>query len=101
MALVDHGRVSILIVKRAASDSVIVHFRVGPPSDYAAERTVDEAAAELLNQLRNSSSTLFSGNVTVTTDPTWGLSGEGGVPREYSPFLPHQVSVCEILARVL
>lgn len=52
---------------------------------------MDEAAAELLTQIHNTSSALFAGNVTVTVDPTWGLSGEGGVPREYSPHLPHQV----------
>lgn len=52
---------------------------------------MDEAAAELLAQISNTSSALFAGNVTVAVDPTWGLSGDGGVPREYSPYLPHQV----------
>lgn len=63
----------------------------GEPSDYAAEVTVDQAAADLLVQIQNTSSPLFAGNVTVAVDPTWGLSGDGGVPREYSPHLPHQV----------
>lgn len=65
----------------------------GEPQDYAAEITVDEAAGELLVQIRNASSALFAGDVTVAVDPTWGLSGEGGVPREHSPHLPHQVGV--------
>lgn len=92
--LLDPERVSVLFVKRVAADAVLVHFRVEAPSDYAAEITVDEAAAELLDQLGNSSSVLFSGNVTFSVDPTWGLSGDGGVAREYSPYLPYQVCVC-------
>ncbi|CAM9699013.1 unnamed protein product, partial [Laminaria digitata] len=91
LVLLDPGRVSVLFVKRAAADAVLVHFRVGQPSDYAAEVTVDEAAAELLSQLQNASSALFAGNVTYSTDPMWGLSGDGGVAQEYSPHLPHQV----------
>lgn len=87
----DPGRVSVLFVKRAAADAVLVHFRVGQPSDYAAEMTVDEAAAELLSQLQNASSALFAGNVTYSADSMWGLSGDGGVAREYSSHLPHQV----------
>lgn len=57
---------------------------------------MDEAAAELLAQLRNTSSALFAGNVTVAVDPTWGLSGDGGVVREYSPYLPHQVRATHV-----
>ncbi|CAM9974604.1 unnamed protein product, partial [Hapterophycus canaliculatus] len=85
----DPGRVRVLFVKRAAADAVLVHFRIGEPSDFATEVTVDEAAADLLVQIQNTSSPLFAGNVTVAVDPTWGLSGDGGVPREYSPHLPH------------
>eukprot|EP00903_Cladosiphon_okamuranus_P013614 g12679.t1 len=91
LELLDPERVRVLFVKRAAADAVLVHFRIGEPQNYATEITVDEAAAELLVQIRNTSSALFAGNVTVAVDPTWGLSGEEGVPREYSPHLPHQV----------
>lgn len=84
-------RVSVLFVIRASIDAVLVHFRIGAPFDYASEITVDEAAAKLLNQLHNTSSALFMGNVTVTVDQMWGLSGEGGVVREYSPYLPYEV----------
>lgn len=91
LALLDSDRVSVLFVKRAALDAVLVHFRVAAPSDYATEMTVDEVTTEILSQLRNRSSPLFAGNVTVSVDPTWGLSGEGGVEREYSHYLHHQV----------
>lgn len=93
LAPLDPERVGVLFVKRAAADAVLVQFRLGEPSDYATEMTVDEAVAELLGQIRNSSSALFAGNVTVSVDPTWGLSGEGGVMREYSPHLPHDVGI--------
>lgn len=89
--LSDPDRLSMLFVKRAAADAVLVHFRIGAPSNYSVEMTVDQAAERLLTQLGNYSSPLFSGNVTVTVDPTWGLSGEGSVTRESSPYLPHQV----------
>lgn len=100
LALLDPARVSVLFVKRAAADAVLVHFRVGQPSDYAAEMTVDDAAAELLSQLQNTSSALFFGNVTYSADPMWGLSGDGGVAREYSPHLPHQVRFWRVLVRM-
>ncbi len=77
------------------------HLAPGEPSDYANEITVDEAVAELLVQIRNTSSALFAGNVTVAVDPAWGLSGDGGVPREYSPHLSHQVCGAGLLLSCL
>lgn len=97
LELLDPERVRVLFVKKVAADAVLVYFRLGEPSDYATEVTVDDAAADLLSQLGNASSALFAGNVTVTADPSWGLSGEGGVTREYSPYLPLQVCVCSAL----
>lgn len=91
IGLEDADRVQVLFVKRAAADAVLVHFRLQAPSDYSLEMTVDEAAAELLSQLVNTSAALFAGNVTVAVDTMWGLSGVGGVAREYSPYLPHEV----------
>lgn len=94
LALQDPTRVSVLFVKRVAADAVLVHFRIREPSDYAVEATVDAAVAELLSQLRDANSSLFAGNVTVAVDPSWGLSGDGSVRREYSPHLPYQVKHC-------
>lgn len=91
IGLVDPERVRVLFVKKAATDAVLVHFRLGPPSNYSAEMAVNAAAEILLSQIGNYSSALFSGNVTVSVDPAWGLSGEGGVSREKSPYLAHQV----------
>lgn len=100
MAPLDPERVEVLFVKRAAADAVLVQFRLGEPSDYATEMTVDEAVAELLDQIRNASSVLFTGNVTVSVDPTWGLSGEGGVMREYSHHLPYDVGGMWVLSEI-
>ncbi|CAM9981344.1 unnamed protein product, partial [Discosporangium mesarthrocarpum] len=81
----SEGRVSVLFVKQSALDSVLVHFRLGPPSNYSTEVGVRvRAASGLLSQLRNLTSPLYSGNVTVTVDPAWGLSGEGGIERTQS-----------------
>jgi hypothetical protein len=80
---ISTSRVATLFVKKAAPDSVLVHFRILPPrSSSPLERSILDVMQELQAQLTNASSRLFMGNVTLRTDSTWGLSQSHMVPRK-------------------
>eukprot|EP01034_Spumella_vulgaris_P021395 gene21395-27425_t len=67
-------RVQVLFVKSASLDSVLVHFRIMPPHRNSTESSVTLAIAQLAVQVTDPSSELYKGNVTIRTDPTWGVS---------------------------
>jgi len=75
-------RVQIFFVKYAGLDSVLTHFRILPARPGSSERTVLECLEELHVQVRAPyNSSLYAGNVTIRTDPTWGVSGKLGIQR--------------------
>ncbi|CAM9722307.1 unnamed protein product [Chrysoparadoxa australica] len=88
---IAQDRVQVLFVKKVLTDSVLVTFRLLPPSDYITEVHVGDALSNLTEQVTDLSSSLYQGNVTVRVDMTWGVSGQGGADIEFSPFLPMQV----------
>ena len=64
-------RVNILFVKRAAFDSVLVHFRINPPVRTSNEPNVTVALANLHLQVHDINSELYKGNVTIRVDSLW------------------------------
>ena len=86
---IERHRVEVLAVRPAAPDQVLAHFRIFPTSTGT---PVADCVSDLLQQVRDPSSTLYDGNITVRTDPSWGVSGIGGQPRKRtSDHLPYAV----------
>ena len=105
------GRVDLLFVRRAAGDAVLAHFRIIPsasacstpqlvvpgegrceyPGQQGCEPSVPCALLELREQVKDTASALYRGNVTVRTDQTWGVSGTHGTARERSSFMHYAV----------
>ncbi|KAJ1461354.1 hypothetical protein M885DRAFT_457457 [Pelagophyceae sp. CCMP2097] len=81
---VSRGRVEVLFVRPAAPDSVLAHFRIFPAAAGVAEPSVSQATGDLLNQVSDPTSSLYSGNVTVRVDSAWGVSGVAGTARAAS-----------------
>jgi hypothetical protein len=98
---ISYYRVQILFIKSSALDSVLVHFRILPPMIGAIEANVSTAIANLLTQVPDVDSPLYSGNVTIRTDPTWGVSGLLQFPRrneslftyKYYDYDPRHLSI--------
>lgn len=68
-------RVQVMFIKKASFDSVLVHFRLTPADPKAAiEPTISEALLHLVYLVSHPNSTLYNGNVTIRTDPVWGVS---------------------------
>lgn len=83
---IRRDRVEILFVRAASPDSVLTHFRIFPDDDVSSAVSV----GRLMWQVKNLSSPLYDGNVTVKTDPAWGVSGVNASPRrESSRHLPY------------
>lgn len=87
---ISYYRVQILFIKSAAEDAVLVDFRIMPPltednTTFAlAEDNVTVAVANLWMQVADQYSDLYKGNVTIRTDPTWGVS------KQYRTVRPQQ-----------
>mmetsp|Transcript_6677 Transcript_6677/g.15166 ORF Transcript_6677/g.15166 Transcript_6677/m.15166 type:complete len:1894 (+) Transcript_6677:1692-7373(+) len=85
------GQFIALFVKEADMHSVIVSFRLVPEAsmDSSGQDTawVQSKVTELLMQISDSQSLLYSGNVTFKTDPTWGVSGLSKQTRQSSKYL--------------
>eukprot|EP01038_Epipyxis_sp_PR26KG_P012059 gene12059-16136_t len=77
---ISYYRVQVLFIKTAALDAVLVHFRIQPPMT-SNEDSVEVAVANLIQQVGERNSTLYFGNVTLRTDPTWGVSQTFTSPR--------------------
>ena len=64
---ISYYRVQILFIKQASYDSVLVSFRVLPAMRTAKEDDVTYAIANLMRQVVDYGSPLYSGNVTLRT----------------------------------
>ena len=87
---IERHRVEVLAVRPAAPDQVLAHFRIFPT--WSGGTPVADCVSDLLEQVRDPTSRLYDGNVTVRVDPSWGVSGVGGTPRKRtSDHLPYAV----------
>jgi hypothetical protein len=71
---ISYYRVQILFVKKSSLDSSLIHFRILPPRQGVEEDSIKMAVANLLVQVQDYESPLYAGNVTIRTDPQWGVS---------------------------
>ena len=88
--------VAVLFVKPSGADAVLVSFRLLPPDLHlkfnAEGEDISWLGKKVMNltaQLRDFSSPLYEGDVTLRADPTWGLSGQSRTARSSSPYLPY------------
>ena len=79
---ISYYRVQILFVKKSSLDSSLIHFRLLPPMQGSSEVNVSTAIADLLLQVQDQTAPLYQGNVTIRTDPAWGVSQTLTGPRE-------------------
>ena len=87
---IERHRVEVLAVRPAAPDQVLAHFRIFPT--WSGGTPVADCVSDLLEQVRDPTSRLYDGNVTVRVDPSWGVSGVGGTPgKRTSDHLPYAV----------
>ena len=81
----------VLFIKEADRHSVIVSFRLIP--EVSMNNTgqdiawVESKVTELVSQIADSESLLYSGNVSFKIDPTWGISGKSKQTRQFSKYL--------------
>eukprot|EP00639_Heterosigma_akashiwo_P013076 CAMPEP_0206378520 /NCGR_PEP_ID=MMETSP0294-20121207/10789_1 /ASSEMBLY_ACC=CAM_ASM_000327 /TAXON_ID=39354 /ORGANISM="Heterosigma akashiwo, Strain CCMP2393" /LENGTH=377 /DNA_ID=CAMNT_0053827177 /DNA_START=255 /DNA_END=1386 /DNA_ORIENTATION=+ len=92
---VDPAQVDTVFVKAASADQVLVHFRLLPDqgnANYTFGNTTGVAALmeDLHSQVRNLSSPLYRGNVTVRADPAYpAAAGPPGLqPGGRGPLAP-------------
>ena len=85
------GQFVVLFIKEADLHSVIVSFRLIP--EVSMNNTgqdiawVESKVTELVTQIADSESLLYSGNVSFKIDPTWGISGKSKQTRQFSKYL--------------
>jgi len=85
------GQFVVLFIKEADRHSVIVSFRLIP--EVSMNNTgqdiawVESKVKELVTQIADSESLLYSGNVSFKIDPTWGISGKSKQTRQFSKYL--------------
>jgi len=85
------GQFVVLFIKKADLHSVIVSFRLIP--EVSMNNTgqdiawVESKVTELVTQIADSESLLYSGNVSFKIDPTWGISGKSKQTRQFSKYL--------------
>ena len=75
-------QVQIQFIKKAALDAVLIYFRLLPPKRDSGGRNVLTAMADLVSQVSDTTSELYAGNVTIRTDPVWGVAGKYGSMRQ-------------------
>lgn len=82
------GQFIVLFIKEADKQSVIVSFRVVPQTAmYSTGQDVvwvQSKVMELVGQMADFQSMLYSGNVTFKVDPTWGVSGQSKRLRQFT-----------------
>lgn len=88
---IARSRVEVLVVRPAAPDAVLTHFRIFPSEEMnQAAQSTAISIGRLLAQVQNSSSALYAGNVTVRTDSAWGVSGVNAARRRtVNPYMPY------------
>ena len=89
------GQFLVLFIKEADRHSIIVSFRIVPEvlidSRGQDSAWVQSKATELITQMSDTQSLLYSGNVTFKADPTWGVSGLSKMPRRFTNYLSRPV----------
>ncbi|KAL7434161.1 hypothetical protein ACHAXM_003917 [Skeletonema potamos] len=86
----EPGQFTILFIKEADRQSVVVTFRLIPTPDNDdswTERNVEE----LILQMSHPQSLLYSGNVTYKIDPTWGISQQARQPRIFTHYISRPI----------
>ncbi|GMI11724.1 hypothetical protein TrVE_jg8603 [Triparma verrucosa] len=92
LGLADES-VEVLFIKAFGLDSVLVSFRLIPPHSVSGYAGAVDASwlssrmSDLKTQVNDLSSALYSGNVTIRTDQTWGVSASNRQPKSESPYL--------------
>jgi hypothetical protein len=82
-------RVHIMFIKSAALDSVYVSFRIFPPMRGSKEDSITSAIQNLSRQLKHLHSELYRGNVTIRTDPVYGISNDYTSLRTFAPLFTY------------
>ncbi|KAL3801395.1 hypothetical protein HJC23_007005 [Cyclotella cryptica] len=88
------GQFLVLFIREADWGSVIVSFRLVPNASMETTTEgnpfihwIESTVADLVSQISDSSSRLYSGNVTFRIDPTWGISQKSKRFRQFTKFL--------------
>ncbi|GMH83814.1 hypothetical protein TL16_g09723 [Triparma laevis f. inornata] len=85
--------VEVLFIKAFGLDSVLVSFRFIPPYSTGAGAVdaswLSTRMSDLKTQVKDLTSALYSGNVTIRTDQTWGVSASNRQAKSDSPYLSY------------
>lgn len=90
---VTREEIEILFIKSFGLDSVLVSFRFIPPYTASGDTGAIDATwlsnrmTDLKAQVKDLNSALYSGNVTIRTDQTWGVSASDRQTKSLSPYL--------------
>ncbi|KAL7543301.1 hypothetical protein ACHAXR_012700 [Thalassiosira sp. AJA248-18] len=91
----ESGQFVVLFVKEADRQSVIVSFRLVPEvsmdSSGQDDAWVQSKVSELVRQIPDSQSLLYSGNVSFKVDPTFSISGLSKKSRQFSKYLSQPI----------
>ena len=87
----ESDQFTVLFVKEADLQSVVVTFRLIPPIIGYENSWVDEKMDELIQQISNPNSILYSGNVTYKIDPTWSISQQEAQPRNFTHYVSRPI----------
>ncbi len=98
------GQFTIRFIKEQDRHSVVVDFRLIPPYLVDSNVTADHDRVDgqcvawihsklqqLIDQMSDAWSSLYSGNVTFRIDPTWGISRISKQPRQFTKYLSRPI----------
>ena len=92
------GQYVVLFMKESGKNAVIVSFRLVPDISLTATSDgtsvvgwIQSVVTNLVDQISDSESPLYKGNLTFRIDPTWGVSGESKKLRKYTKFLSRPI----------
>eukprot|EP00985_Skeletonema_marinoi_P033105 scaffold40461_cov256-Skeletonema_marinoi.AAC.1 len=86
----EPGQFTILFVKEADRQSVVVTFRLIPMPD-SDDNWAEGKGEELVHQMSDPKSLLYAGNVTYKIDPTWSISQQERQPRTFTQYVSRPI----------
>eukprot|EP00984_Skeletonema_dohrnii_P017050 scaffold7682_cov137-Skeletonema_dohrnii-CCMP3373.AAC.4 len=86
----EPGQFTILFIKEADRQSVVVTFRLIPMPD-SDDNWAEVKGEELVHQMSDPKSLLYAGNVTYKIDPTWSISQQERQPRTFTQYVSRPI----------
>ena len=81
----------LLFIKEADRQSVVAFFRLIPMRSSDTADWVEKKVEQLVHQISDPKSMLYSSNVTYRIDPTWGISQQARQPRKFTQYVSRPI----------